>query len=63
MPSRFTPELIARCQEIYSRRSGLDVTPEQADIILGQLAAYGDVAAQVFYRTIGKTDEETTCAL
>jgi len=58
MHSIFTPELIARCQEIYSRRSGLDVTPEQADCILTQLAAYGDLVARANGRAEDGTENE-----
>lgn len=54
MHSIFTPELIARCQKIYSKRSGLDMTAEQADRILTQLAAYGDLVARVH----GWTEDE-----
>lgn len=53
MQSDFTPELIRQCQEFYSRESGFDVSPEQADIILTQLAAYGDFIA----RANGWTDD------
>jgi hypothetical protein len=41
MQKSFSPQLIARCQAVFEKKSGLVVSEEQAEMILKRLARLG----------------------
>lgn len=45
---RYSPQLIAECQRVISKRAGFDITEEQAELCLDRLAQLGDVALRIF---------------
>ena len=47
MPT-FSPQLIARAQRIFEKRSGRSVSAEEAEIYLEKLAQFGLVALRAF---------------
>ncbi len=46
--STFSPQLIAECQRVLSKRAGFDITEEQAETCLDRLARLGEVALRIF---------------
>jgi len=47
MPA-FSPQLIAECQRVISKRAGFDISEEQAEACLDRLARLGEGALHIF---------------
>ena len=47
MQRKYSDKLIKRCQRIMSKRSGFDITEDQAQMYLDQLAKIGNIALQL----------------
>lgn len=53
----FSPELIERCQRIFKKKSGQDISVDQADMYLEKLARLGLLMTK-FYTTKKKGGEK-----
>lgn len=47
MMHHYSPQLIKKCQRIFSKRSGVPISQEQAEMYLEQLAKVGNIALQL----------------
>lgn len=50
----FSAKLIAKCQQIFKRRSGVDIDAEQAELILERLAKLGLLMSEISIRKGGE---------
>lgn len=53
----FSAQLIAKCQQIFKRRSGIDIDAEQAELILERLAKLGLLMAEINIQKGGEKHE------
>lgn len=47
MRRKYSEKLIRRCQRVLSKRAGFDITEDQAEMYLEQLAKIGNLALQL----------------
>lgn len=48
MRRKYSEKLIRRCQRVMSKRAGFDITEDQAEVFLDQLAKIGNLAMQLW---------------
>ncbi len=53
----FSAQLIVKCQQIFKRRSGIDIDAEQAELILERLAKLGLLMAEINIQKGGEKHE------